>query len=201
MSLFSVLSLVLPPWWTSYMHYKLAQLLVWLLSCNLQLVSGTAFDHVSQTDSGPVSQPCCQLSQTSTPFASDWTFCLDPGPGSPLVLFGIVNGPCYQHQILPTVFRPCRPVPCCWGHCLCWSHPWLLAPSPSLREQLALAAFWHNENAVSIMYSVVFILGKLLHLLKSNLSWAIIEKKDKYEAPTLQFIWGTMAGEYYLMLS
>lgn len=167
------------------MHRKLAQILLWLLRCNLQLVSGSVFGHVSQIDFGPMSQPCCQLSQTSTPFASDWTFCSDPGPDSSHALFEIGNGPCYQHQTLPAVFRPCRSVPCCWGHCLCWSHPRLLAPSPSLREQLALAASWHSENAASIMYSAVFILGKVLHLFKGNLSQVIIEKIGKYEAPKL----------------
>lgn len=41
MSLFSVLFLVLPPWWTSYTYCKWAQLLGWLLRGKFQLGSGT----------------------------------------------------------------------------------------------------------------------------------------------------------------
>lgn len=56
-----------------------------------------------------------------------------------------------------------------------WLPPHLLGSSwplllPHIMKMLCMS---------TITYSVVFVLGKLLHLLKSNPSWAIIEKKKR----------------------
>lgn len=94
-----------------------------------------------------------------------------------LFLFHHLN---YSRQSLD--LAPAAVPVCCAQiqHICCGEPPWL-HPHP-------LAASWH-ANSVSVLDGVVSMLGKLLHLPRSNLSRAVTETKGKLlGAPKLQLL-------------
>lgn len=127
-----------------------------------------------------LSQPCCHLSQSQAPCASVWTCCLGPVPVSALELFETATGPCPSSS--PCVLCS-DPAHLLWGASLAPPHPpgssWLI---PDMANQY-----------LSVLDGVVSILGKLLHLPRSNLSRAGTETKGKW----LGAAGNGMAGECY----
>lgn len=91
------------------------------------------------------------ISLPLSPFATDGIPGIECGPGS-----GAADGPSYQPMALPAALSPCG-TGRSWGrHGLCC----ITLDSHALREQLALAAPWHQVLINGFLFSFYFFLNR-----------------------------------------